>query len=224
MKALSWKRSLLISLVIHLVVLCALFFWYLGRTPDAEPGQGPTQDRQRPAPTAAGADDETPDPEKLFERENRRVAKMSDAEKMRRLDDLSDGKLRGVRKSSLKEITSRLERAKGVDRSRWYTPNPDATGRYDANTTVLYDIARRTRDGKEIYVYTFVDAAGRTLKTDRPAARMTASDLRSFRVFEMARKSPGMRRLLESAIRIGETMIQQPQQPQAPAASGPAKP
>ena len=221
MKALSWKRSLLISLAIHLVVLCALFFWYLGQTPDEGPSGGPTQDRERPAAAAAGADDKTPDPEKLLERENRRVAKMSDAEKMRRLDDLSDGKLRGVRKSSLKEITARLERAKGVDRSRWYTPNPDATGRYDADTTVLYDIARRTRDGKEIYVYTFVDAAGRTLKTERPAARMTPSDLRSFRVFEMARKSPGMRRLVNSTIRIVETMIEQPQRP---AASRPAKP
>jgi hypothetical protein len=113
-----------------------------------------------------------------------------------------------VRFSSVRKIVPIIERLRGVDRGRKYEPDPTAGGKFDPNTATLYDIRRTTRGGRTVYVQTLVDAQGRTLTAETPAGQMSEADLRAYRVFLMAQRNPKLRFLLDSAIRIGETMIQ----------------
>ncbi len=91
----------------------------------------------------------------------------------------------------------------GVDESRQWAPKAGATGRFDADSSIIHDI-RRSFDsrGDTVYIFTFVDKDGRTLTGEVPESQMTSDDLMAYRIHEMARKNEGLRRLIQAATKI----------------------
>ncbi|MBN1555880.1 MAG: hypothetical protein JXA11_14145 [Phycisphaerae bacterium] len=192
-----------VSILLHVALLAGIGLWALDRYEkegDAAKGGGGSGSAVQ-EPTAA-------DVKRDMEYHNQRVAKLSGEEKLRelqeRLDDLDAVSFRNV-----KGAAGFVESVAGVKRDRWYRPNPSATGTFQSDSATLYDITQRVKDGKTIYEYTLVDAEGRTVKADIPARQMTPDQLRAFTVFEISRRNPKLRYLIDTALKIGENMVRE---------------
>jgi hypothetical protein len=197
------KKSIAVAIVVHVVLLIAISFWVLkiNRTDDVA------------CSAAAGGTGKNPQTQPISVKETRQAidAKMKDVadkspgeqeeELNERLKDLAV-----MPKKNADEAATFVENVKGVDRSRAYEPRPGVKGRFDADSTVLYDIVKRTKkNGETVYVHIMVDRDGRSLEAEIPEKQMTSADLRSFRMFEMARRNPKLRRMIRAAIRISDT-------------------
>ncbi len=89
--------------------------------------------------------------------------------------------------------------------ARALAPVPGASGRFDPDTASLYDMFRRVGpDGQVVYHIVYVDAAGRTLATDRPANELTQDERVAAQVFEMGHQNPNLRILIDSVRRYAE--------------------
>ncbi|MBI1335527.1 MAG: hypothetical protein GC164_01040 [Phycisphaera sp.] len=106
--------------------------------------------------------------------------------------------------ASVRQMAEAIESAMGVQKNgRKYEPDPAATGSFDHETALLYDIAPHTLDdGSPGYRYTLVDKDGRSMTYDTSAGEMTKADLNAARIFDMARQNPQLKPLLDSVRKI----------------------
>jgi len=206
MRPKAWTLGLVASIGLHGALIVAALL-YVARS---EPLARPATSGAAHSGTGRRADDRRPPPadfERFWRQAEARAAMLSPEQRISQLEKKLP-ELHNVRPGSAEAVASLVEKAHRVDRDRAYAPRPGATGRFDADTAVLYDITRSVKDGRAVYEYTFVDSAGRTISTEIPEDKMSPEDLRSFRVFEMTRRSPALRRLVDAAIRIADKKLQ----------------
>lgn len=156
--------------------------------------------KQAQAPAAKPHVDEST-VKKTLDKEDARVAEMSDADKMAELRKKS-ASLESVNPAAVDAVASTVETVRGADKSRAYEPQKNVSGKFDAETATIYDIVREDRKDQPVFVYTLVDAEGRSMKAERKMDEMTPDDMRAYQVFEMGRNNKNMARLLKSAIMI----------------------
>jgi hypothetical protein len=191
-----------ISILLHAAALAMIGLWaydyYEGGKVSRRSGGGATASLEPTTRKALEA----------MNYQEQRVSTMPAEEKLeelkKHLDDLDAMYFRNVRGAA-----DFVETVKGVKHDRWYRPNPAAKGKFESKTATLFDITRREKDGETVYVYTLVDADGRTTTAEISARQMKPDDLRAVKVFEMARRNPKLRYLLETALRMGENMVRE---------------
>lgn len=221
-KLLRWNFS--ISLLIHLTIIAALasvtiriYEKHNAGANSASSGGG--QSAAHPAAPAPKIDPQTVS--RALEKEDARVAAISDEEKMAELRKKSVA-LADMDSHAVDAVASTVESVKGADKSRAYSPQENVTGKFDSATATLYDISREKRDDQPVFVYTLVDAQGRSMKAVRKMEEMSADDMRAYQLFEMGRNNQNMARLLKSAIMIGQQHTNAPAKKTAAATSRPA--
>lgn len=224
-KVRSWRWAIALSIFVHFALAVTAVIFVL--EPDASaPAPGPADPaegfvsgrREQPGRPAATRPDEPTieDAADLLAAEQERVAALSDAEKLDELDERADA-LERMSPAKVDSLAGIVERAAGADRSRAYRPDPDATGPFDHDSAVTYDIRTLERDGETVYEYTFVDKEGRTLVGELPASAVPDSERTSARVFEMARRRPTLRRLIDAALAIGSARVRRERESAPPA-------
>lgn len=200
------SRPWVISIALHVTVLAAIGVWAYDKYENKD-------DSRRISSRNPGAESQTKEStkataQKSMAYQQRRVLEMSGDEKrkelQKRLEDLDEIYFRDV-----KGAAGLVESLKGVKQDRRYEPNPAAKGKFESKSATLYDITRKVENGKTVYVHTLVDAEGRTARAEIPAEQMSADDLRAFEVFEIARRNPKLRFLVDAALRIGENMVRE---------------
>jgi hypothetical protein len=202
-KTLRWNFFL--SLLIHLIIIAGLasvtvhVYKNHSATNAAVAGGGGQADAQQPAPKI-----DQQAVTKNLEKEDARVAAMSDEDKMAELQKKA-GQLSNMDSRAVDAVAATVETVKGADKSRAYEPQKNATGKFDPNTATLYDITKENRNDDSIFVYTLVDAEGRTMTAERKLEEMSADDMRAYQLFNMSRNNKNMARLLKSAIMIGQS-------------------
>lgn len=153
----------------------------------------------------------------------RRLADLSAEQKLQRLRRKADA-LEKIPTERVDLAAAFIEKAMGADTRRAYAPDPKAKGRFDPDTATLYDIERATRNGREVLKYTWVDAAGRSVTSERAAEQVTGNDRAAATAMDMARSMPQLRRLVDAAIRIGTTQVQRQRRPRSrPATTQPTR-
>jgi hypothetical protein len=199
MRGRSWPW--VISIFLHLAVLAAIGLWAFDYYEHREASR-------RGVGGGAPAKEESTEEkaQKEFASQEKRIAGLTGDEKLEELKNRLD-ELDAVRFKNVRGATEFADTIKGVKHDRFYRPNPEAKGKFDSKSATLFDIKKRVKDGKAVYVHTLVDAEGRTVEADIPAGQMSAEEMRAFTVFEMSRHNPKLRFLVESALRIGENMI-----------------
>jgi len=198
MKPKAWTLGLLASIALHAAVIVTALL-YVARTEPLAPRSAPGE-----RPGASGDPQPPPDDFKRFWRQaEARAAALTPSQQISQLEKKLP-QLGKVRPGSAETIAGLVEKAHRVDGGRAYAPRPGATGRFNADSAVLYDITKGVRDGRAVYEYTLVDSGGRTISTEIAEDKMSPEDLRSFRVFEMARRNSALRRLVDAAIRIAD--------------------
>ena len=194
-----------ISVVLHAVVLTLIGLWafdyYENRAAPGGAAAAGAATANTPEPTAMDAN-------AAWQHQRRRIADMSGREKV---DELKSrlGDLDAIPFASVRGAAEFVEGIQGVKQDRWYRPNPKAKGKFEPASATLYDIARREKNGRTVYLYTLVDAEGRTTTAEIPDSRIRRNDLWAFEVFEMSRRNPKLRHLVDTALRIGETMLRE---------------
>jgi hypothetical protein len=176
---------------------------------EAQPGSDPEPGDSSADPLAGPID-----VAEHIDAQDRRVGERSpqakEAELERRVKDLQ-----AVRPESLQGIQNLIESATGADQDeRAYAPVPGAEGAFDPHSALLYDMVKK-EDGPEgsvVYVWIMVDKAGRTLEQEVPQSQMSPQDMTAFRIFEMSRGQPMMRRLLDTVRKIGAQRLEQMEQ------------
>ena len=203
-----WTWSLLASVVVHAAVFAGAMFFVshadspgparLGARPTPQ-AASPSSPQDRPAQAAPTSDQIRA----ILARHKSNAAAMTPQQRMSAFEQKLP-ELGAVRPESARAITSVIERLEGVDRERAFRPDPAATGPFDPASATLYDILRKEREGKVYYEWILVDSEGRSTTAEVPADQMSAGDLQTYRIMELSRGNPTLRRLVESAIRIGE--------------------
>lgn len=135
-----------------------------------------------------------------------KAEQMSPDEQLAQIDKLQ-AQVATYAPDNVNTIASIAESGFGVDsqiRQRAYEPDPTATGRFDASSSLLYDIETWLDPVTNMtqYRFTYVDADGRSLVDTRPSDRVSPEEIRMARIYAMARKNPQMRSLLNSVSRI----------------------
>jgi len=116
---------------------------------------------------------------------------------LRKLDKISARSVNGA--------AAFIESKLGLNGNRKYAPDPKATGRFDVNSAVVYDIRKKQApDGGAAYVYVFVDKDGRTVESEVPEKSLSANDRLAAGILGWARKDPKLRRLVDTVIKISE--------------------
>jgi hypothetical protein len=205
----NWSAAIAFSLALHGLLVAAAVFVVIrydannassgatSRAGGAGGDEQPAAGDEQAAPTMSSEHATA-----LLQQQIHQASKRSGEENMARLEKKMDD-LSKVDPGSADSIASMLEAAGGVDSQRAWTPRSGAGGAFDPQTAVLHTIRRReTKDGV-FYDWMLVDAAGRSMTYSRPESQMSEQDLRSFRIFEMSRENPTLRRLVEAAVRLG---------------------
>ncbi len=216
----GWYFSWGGSLAFHAILLIAIAFWVLDAddyflsddsrfegsqvssledTPAGQASDGQRIDDEEKQPSAEAVEKHLGGGEKWAE-------SLSPPAKMRELKKRIP-KLDKIAAETVDKLASLAETFYGVDKQRAYAAQADVPGRFDTNTAVLCDITRQTHKGRTVYVHTLVDSKGRSLQARRLGSEMTRGDLRTYRIFKYSRSNPKLRRLIDAAIRIGETKI-----------------
>lgn len=211
----TWTLSFTLAVLLHLALLATLYFTYLqpylaGQSREETSAPGGTGGSTKTSPHPDTFDSETA-AERLLADQQQHAAELTPQQREeqlhRRLKQLKD---LGIDEQSVDRSAGLAERAAGVDTNRAWKPDPDATGPFDPESAVLYDIRKEQRDDGEVYVFVLVDRRGRSLQAVRRPAEMTDDDLRSYRMFRMGAGNHSLRRMLDSAIRIGQNFIDTP--------------
>jgi hypothetical protein len=198
----SWPW--VISIALHVVVLAAIGVWayrYYEGGKESQKRGGAGEAAEARHSTEAMADRNIDLQDKLA------ASKPADEkleELKERLDALDEIYIRDVRAAA-----DFVEARKGVKQDRWYKPNPEVKGKFESSSATLYDVTRRVKNGKTVYVHTLVDAEGRSAKAEIPEEQMSVDQMRAFQVFEIARRNPKLRYLVDTALRIGENMVRE---------------
>ena len=120
----------------------------------------------------------------------------------------SDAQLAAMPADHVQSIVSLVETGVGVDSAatRAWTPDPAATGAFEAASAVPYDIETIVSDdGSRVQRWRLVDAAGRELIVARPLSELTGSEQATAASFQMARDNPNLQSLIRSVYRMAET-------------------
>lgn len=212
----SWIAGLLGSFLFHVVLLLALILGGLGwlnwkAADDASPGTpAAVASKTEPASPdvgslgSSGEDLAATDPaafQQMLATQAAEADSLSDQERLARIQSQTawlDGR-DPARVGRMAEQVSRFV-AGGRSIQRAMAPHADAEGAFDPESATVYDIVeRRESDGRTVYDWTLVDAAGRTLVAVYEADQMTAQDRAAARVFAMAREHPNLRTLVDAA-------------------------
>lgn len=200
----GWAAGLVISLAAHAMVVAGLWL-YFALSPS--PGQATSDAGQAVRGGAAAADgpertpDSLPDVRAMMAEQRRRADSMSPQEKMAELDR-KRRELEKIPPESVNAITSLIERTLRVDGNRQYAPKEGAGGRFDADSAVLYDIRKKVRDGRTVYVHVLVDKDGHKIEAEVPESEMTADGRRAAAIMRWAGQSPRLRRLVDTVIKL----------------------
>ncbi len=189
--------ALLASLAVH---LAGIVFLALQR-PAAKtvtPVAAQNSDAQPITPTVGEV-------QRLIDHEARFQSRRSRPDQLAELDRRAEA-LKSIDAGEVQRMAGLIESAMGASPvQRAMEPIASATGAFDADSASLYDITRKTRsDGSVVYEHLLVDAAGRTLRDERPEAQMSPQDFAAFRVFELARENPRLRTLIDLVRRRAE--------------------
>jgi len=123
-------------------------------------------------------------------------------------------RVEGVPPEDVASIAAAVERLKGVSGERQYAPKEGAKGSFDVDSASLYDIRRLVReDGSVAYVLILVDRAGRQMLHVVEEEDMSEADLTAFRLFEMGRANPSLRRLIDAARKLHAAERERPAPP-----------
>jgi len=203
-----WTWSLLASLAAHAAVFAGVMFFVSHADSPGPAGLAARPTRQAASPSSpqdppAQAAPTSDQIRAILARNESNAAAMTAQQRMSSFEQKLP-ELGAVRPESARAIVSMVERLEGVDRERAFRPDPTATGRFDPASATLYDILRKERQGKVYYEWVLVDSEGRSTKAEVPADQMSPGDLQTYRIMELSRDNPTLRRLVESAIRIGE--------------------
>jgi len=230
-QAFTW--GILSSLAIHVTICLVAWFYVIPERPtDRPPGAGggaaavsPRVDNvsgggpAKAAPSPRRADDPLPDIKGIMDRQARETASLSPQEQAKALRERTDS-LNKIPEASVDKVAAIVEKVKGVDRFREYAPKAGVKGDFDIGTAVLHDINKRTRDGKVVYEFTMVDKDGRSLSCDVDEKEMSADDLQSYNVFQIAKQNKSLRRLVDAAIKIRDAQ-ERAKEKSSPAADHP---
>lgn len=209
-----------LAVVLILVLASTGYFIWPGQEEDApQPTHagvsgaesGGTDGTARDGAGGTAADDQSRVDDMLAQ-QTARVEQMSPEMQMQALE-ASAGDLQRVSDRSLRNVAGLAERVSGVgdaQRERAYAPREGVEGTFQADSAALHDIVRKTDDdGRTVYQWTLVDAAGRSMTHDVPESQMSESDMRAFRVYEMSRQNPQLRDLVDAVTRIAEARMEQ---------------
>lgn len=211
------QRSVWLWAVVASVVLHALIVVYFvrhrasggeagtdgGRVPAtvaADEGSAAASDGDGAAP-AGGDDRQTQVPparaRAMLETAADRARAMDGARQMAQLVSESE-QLARIPPERMVAMSGFMEAAMGLADVELTEPDAEAAGAFDATSATLYDIDRRGDEaGSTSYRFTLVDGAGRTLVNTVPAEAMSQESLRLYETFELGRKNPGMRVLID---------------------------
>lgn len=218
-------KPFLVSLAIHVIIILGFVFFaslgWLVWTSDLT--QDNTLSRRSPSATDASNDlaatgqRDTVDPEEpadvtsqqardMIDDRLEQVRDMSPQQQMEKLEILKQP-LSDIQTERVESIARLAEQGFGADesvRQRRYEPDPNAQGRFDPDTAVLYDIETLTDPdtGFVSYRFVYVDDMGRSLESTRPESQVSAADRRAAQVYAMARDNPQMRALIQTVNRI----------------------
>ncbi len=130
------------------------------------------------------------------------------AELQGKLDQLA--KIESSEVTAILDMLSRVPGTPGTPGAtsapnRAFEPVASAEGDFDPDTASLYDIVRRKDDdGKLVFVFTYVDAGGRTLQHEQTPEEMSRDDMIAWQIFEMSRKNQNLRLLVDSVRRMAD--------------------
>ena len=193
-----FRRSMLVSLALHSVVVAGLCLGYLPMVIlPARPGitLRASQSRTQPVASIAVSEPEHPDSlsllsaaaplEAAIRAEVDRVAGKSDAEKLSELERNLQRLEKISSPESVDTITTTIAGTLGLEPGA--TSQEDATGTFDLDSAQLHDVLRKPDpDGGWAYESVLVDAAGRTVKVPMSAADGEPA----YQAFEQMRRFP----------------------------------
>ena len=191
-----YRPAVIVSVVFHVVLLVALFFWYLPRRSSQVADRNLAPTPAAPAPPSPDPPEPPPPPsspeipperiENSIESHYRKFEKMSDEDKLseleknlKRLESISN-------EDSVREVTSTIADALGLEPGA--VPDENAPeGDFDFDTAQLHDVTRsRNDEGAWEYQSVLVDSEGRT-----QTVPMTASEGEPvYQAFEQMNKFP----------------------------------
>ena len=204
----AWLWGLVGSVLLHLLIVASVTFYFFWSPSvvftDGAPAAGASGGGQSGADPRgradAGSGRSEPDVQALMDQQQKELAAMSHEERMAELR-----KLDRIPERSVKDAAAFIEGKLGLNGNRKYAPDPKATGRFDVNSAVVYDIRKKQApDGRATYVYVFVDRDGRTVESEVPDKSLSANDRLAAGIMGWARKDPKLRRLVDTVIKIGE--------------------
>ncbi|HNX26766.1 MAG TPA: hypothetical protein PKK48_05095 [Phycisphaerae bacterium] len=198
-KKIKFGRSFFISLLIHVILIAVLATVAVHIY---EKHRGSADNGQLQA-IAARPDINIDTVKTSLQKEEARVAELSDEDKMSELRKKS-AVLQNMNPQAVDAVAAAAETLGRANKSRAYEPVKNVAGNFDTDTAAIYDISRENRDEQPVFIYTLVDAKGRTMKAERRMDEMSADDMRAYHIFEMSRGNKNMARLLRSAIMIGQ--------------------
>jgi len=141
------------------------------------------------------------------------LAKLSDEEKERLLREKL-ASLSNIEAGDVNKIALAVEKFKGVPSTREYAPREGVEGPFHTNSALLYDVRRFVREsGEVVYLIIMVDKDGRQLVDTVKEEDMTSELLTAYRIFELGRDNPSLRRLIEAARRLNAGSEEPPASP-----------
>lgn len=196
------KLAILVSLLVHLVVIAALFFWYVpAREPDGDgavdavassdsgrepsPSSPPEPEAKRhPSANPVVAPEEI---EKPLQAKIEQFKDVSNEEKLSALEQNLDRLSAIATEDSVDEVATVIADTLGLPKGQYVPKDEEPEGLLDTHSAQIHDMTRvRGPDGQWRYEAVLIDAEGRSLKVP-----MTAAEGESvYGTFEKMKKYP----------------------------------
>ncbi len=148
-------------------------------------------------------------------------ARLSDEEKLRRLETKT-AEINRIKPENLKSATEWVESLGGSKKDRAYEPRADAKIDWDPDTIQPYAEVRKfdtdsstfhamkkltNKKSQTVYVTIYVDKDGNALKSVTLEAHMSPEDLRLYKLSQMAEKHQGFKTLFDAARRMAQERV-----------------
>lgn len=186
-RLLAWRWSVVGSIVIHGVIIGGSL--YLSIAPSS-PEKAPLS----ALPPFAG---------QILADQRNIASAMSPSQRRRTIEEKLP-ELDRIKSSDVKAITKLIESAEslGGGSPRATEPRPGVAGEFDLDSAMVYDILRKPGKSGAVTEWTMVDREGRTMKFERRESELSDEERNLARMCEMARHSPNLKMLFDSARRI----------------------
>ena len=224
-----WVSSIHIALFVILLLSGFRFSFFWGDEDEPVKGVAAAGDGgNRPAGVEANADESTGGPAPtsidvrgLIESGLAENARLSEAEKLRRLDEKT-AEISKIKPENLKAATEWVEALGGSKKNRAYEPraeikidwDPDAiqpyaeVRKFDTNSSTFHAMKKlKNKKDEVVYVTIYVDKDGHALKSVTREEHMSADDLRLYKLSQMAEKHQGFKTLFDAARRMAQERI-----------------